>query len=50
MVAGLKLTGKMIKCMVKAKPFKPMALKGPFTILTEYRHKQRNKKLEETGL
>ncbi len=39
----------MIKCMVRVRPFKLMALKGPFTILMELKQKQRNKNWAETG-
>lgn len=49
MAAGIRLTGKMTKCMVRVRPFKPMALKGPFTILMELKQKQRNKNWVQTG-
>ena len=46
MGVGIRLTGKMIRCMVRVRPFSPMAQKGLFITLMVFRLKPRNRNWE----
>jgi hypothetical protein len=43
MGVGIRLTGKMIRCMVRERPFRLMAQKGQFITLMVFRLKPKNR-------